>query len=171
MASKFQLVCFFLLFACVIWSSPLASCGQSDAHMMMRFEDWMRQYGRVYGSEDDKSLRFEIFKHNVNHIETFNSRNENSYTLGINQFADMTNEEFVARYAGTFFPQNIESEPTASLEDVDLSKVPDSIDWREKGAVTEVKQQGECGSCWAFSGVATTAAELSETGSGSLSSI
>ncbi|OAY80099.1 Fruit bromelain [Ananas comosus] len=61
----------------------------------------MAEYGRVYNDNDEKLHRFQIFKNNVNHIETFNSRSGNSYTLGVNKFADMTNSEFTAQYTGT----------------------------------------------------------------------
>ncbi|XP_020089329.1 ananain-like [Ananas comosus] len=155
MASKVQLV-FLFLFLCVMWASPsAASRDEPSDPMMKRFEEWMAEYGRVYKDNDEKMRRFQIFKNNVNHIETFNSRNGNSYTLGINQFTDMTNNEFVAQYTGVSLPLNIEREPVVSFDDVDISAVPQSIDWRNYGAVTSVKNQNPCGSCWAFAAIAT----------------
>ncbi|OAY65532.1 Ananain [Ananas comosus] len=156
MASKVQLV-FLFLFLCVMWASPsVASRDEPSEPMMKRFEKWVAEYGRVYKDNDEKMLRFQIFKNNVNHIETFNNRNENSYTLGINQFTDMTNNEFVAQYTGGVSrPLNIEGEQVVSFDDIDISAVPQSIDWRNHGAVTSVKNQGRCGSCWAFAAIAT----------------
>lgn len=155
MASKVELVFLFLLL-CVMWASPSAADRdeRSDPRMK-RFEEWMAKYGRVYKDKDEKMRRFQIFENNVNRIETFNSRNGNSYTLGINQFADMTNNEFVAQYTGASLPLNIKREPVVSFDDVNISAVPQSVDWRDYGAVTEVKNQNPCGSCWAFSAIAT----------------
>nr|CAD1842288.1 unnamed protein product [Ananas comosus var. bracteatus] len=146
MACKVQLV-FLFLFLCVMWASPsAASADEPSDPMMKRFEEWMAEYGRVYKDNDEKMRRFQIFKNNVNHIETFNSRNGNSYTLGINQFTDMTNNEFVAQYTGGISrPLNIEREPVVSFDDVDISAVPQSIDWRDYGVVTSVKNQNPCG--------------------------
>nr|BAA22544.1 FBSB precursor [Ananas comosus] len=156
MAWKVQVV-FLFLFLCVMWASPsAASADEPSDPMMKRFEEWMVEYGRVYKDNDEKMRRFQIFKNNVNHIETFNSRNENSYTLGINQFTDMTNNEFIAQYTGGISrPLNIEREPVVSFDDVDISAVPQSIDWRDYGAVTSVKNQNPCGACWAFAAIAT----------------
>ncbi|XP_020109626.1 fruit bromelain-like [Ananas comosus] len=154
MASKFQLVFLFLLL-CMMWASPsAASRGKPSDPMMKTFEAWMAQYGRVYSDDDEKMRRFQIFKNNVNYIETFNNGSGNSYTLGTNQFTDLTNNEFIAQHTGAL-PLNIKREPVVSFDDVNISAVPQSIDWRYYGAVTPIKDQGSCGSCWAFSAIAT----------------
>merc|ERR1711974_109245 len=75
---------------------------------------------------------------------------KHSYWLGVNQFADLTNDEFVDLHTG------FAAVPTG-LETADLSYMaaPSSYDWRDHGAVTPVKNQGQCGSCWAFSTTGT----------------
>lgn len=98
--------------------------------------------------------RFEIFKDNLKHIDERNKVIAN-YWLGLNEFADLSHEEFKKMYLG------LNGELAArrqSPEEVftyrDVMEIPKSMDWRKKGAVTPVKNQGSCGSCWAFSTVA-----------------
>nr|CAD1842318.1 unnamed protein product [Ananas comosus var. bracteatus] len=143
MGSKYLLL-FFYMVVSLMWASPRAA---SPSHpMMQRFEEWMARFGRVYADDAEKWRRFLIFQDNVNYIETFNNRSGNSYTLGTNQFADMTFDEFLSKYTSASIPLNVKQEaPLTSLEDVNMSAVPDSIDWRDYDAVTEVKQQGTCG--------------------------
>jgi len=75
--------------------------------------------------------------------------------LALNKFADLTNEEFGAIYANAKpAPEVVVEENLVSFSDVD--DIPSSWDWRDKGAVTPIKNQEQCGSCWAFATVATT---------------
>ena len=64
-----------------------------DASMYERHEQWMARYAKVYKDPQEREKRFRIFKENVNYIETFNSADNKSYKLDINQFADLTNME------------------------------------------------------------------------------
>ncbi|MED6126648.1 hypothetical protein PIB30_080480 [Stylosanthes scabra] len=120
--------------------------------MEERHEEWMREYGKVYKDEEEKQKRFLIFKKNVEYIESFNAGGDKSYTLGINHLTDLTAEEIKGSLNGYKRPQR-GSTPTP-FKYADVESVPASIDWRTKGAVTSVKNQGFCGSCWAFSAVA-----------------
>ncbi|KAL5987862.1 Senescence-specific cysteine protease sag39 [Asimina triloba] len=109
--------------------------------MSERHETWMIQYGRVYKDAAEKQLRFEIFKDNVEQIEAFNNAGGQSYNLGINQFADLTNEEFVATHNG-FRPSPKRMATPFRYENV--TAVPATMDWRKKGAVTPIKNQQQC---------------------------
>ncbi|EHA8587350.1 Senescence-specific cysteine protease SAG39 [Cocos nucifera] len=121
--------------------------------MAERHEQWMVQHGRVYKKSAEKERRFQIFKANVELIESFNAGNS-KYKLGVNQFADLTNEEFKAMRNG-FKPSSVKTlKATNVFRYANVTAVPTRMDWRAKGAVTPIKDQGECGSCWAFSAVA-----------------
>ncbi|CAN1229446.1 Senescence-specific cysteine protease SAG39 [Linum perenne] len=112
--------------------------------MRLRHEEWISRFGRDYVDANEKELRYNIFKVNVQLIDSFNAAPNNSYTLGLNQFADLTDQEFKATKTG-FMDGPFRYE--------NVSAVPTTMDWRKKGAVTPIKDQGQCGSCWAFSAV------------------
>ncbi|GJZ63235.1 senescence-specific cysteine protease SAG39-like protein [Tanacetum coccineum] len=112
--------------------------------------------GRVYKDDAEKEMRFEIFKYNVELIDSFNSGGNKPYKLGVNAFADQTNEEFKAARNGYKFSSSKRSARTTPFRYENVTAVPPSMDWRKKGAVTPVKDQGQCGSCWAFSTIAAT---------------
>ncbi|CAL1355262.1 unnamed protein product [Linum trigynum] len=120
------------------------------------FESWMERHSRIYETIEEKLLRFEIFKDNLFHIDDTNKKAAN-YWLGLNYFADLTHEEFKNNYLG-LKPVNTRRDTVVNDEDdEEISSsipIPKAVDWRKKGAVTPVKNQGSCGSCWAFSTVA-----------------
>ncbi|KAI9119994.1 hypothetical protein K1719_008963 [Acacia pycnantha] len=127
-----------------------------EAPMKDRHEQWMVQYGRVYKDPQEKEKRFNIFKQNVEYIEGFNTVGTKPYKLGLNQFTDLTNEEFTAsrnKFKGHMCSSITR---TPSFKYANVTDVPSSVDWRQQGAVTPIKNQGECGCCWAFSAVAAT---------------
>jgi len=110
---------------------------------------WKAKYGKTYLSAEEDSVRQAIFSKNVAYIQKHNAANT-GFTLGMNQFGDLTNAEFQARFL-------IKYTPTAANEThvVDAAADPTSVDWRTQGYVTPIKDQGQCGSCWAFSTVAS----------------
>ncbi|XP_043687547.1 senescence-specific cysteine protease SAG39-like [Telopea speciosissima] len=157
MASSFQWqsVCLAILIfyagASLATSRLLPQSSISEMH-----EQWMSRQGRVYKDAVEKELRFKIFKDNLNYIQSFNSIANQSYYLSLNKFADLTNEEFRSYHNG--FKRNNSQQPRLTgfrYEKIEKAKLPSSLDWRKFGAVTHVKDQGQCGSCWAFSAVAT----------------
>ncbi|CAM6018569.1 unnamed protein product [Sphagnum balticum] len=117
------------------------------------FQSWMRKHEKSYESESDTNQRFAIFKDNLRYIHSHNMQEPTpSYSLGLNNFADLTHEEFKTRYVGTQPPRRSENKwrKTENFKYGDVVP-PASIDWRSKCAVTAIKIQGQCGSCWAFS--------------------
>lgn len=113
--------------------------------MSERHEQWMARHGRVYKDAEEKDQRLQIFKDNVEFIESFNKAGNKSYKLSINEFSDLTNEEFVAYHTG-YKPTHSRSSRTSFMYE-NVTEVPSTVDWRKEGAVTDVKNQRQCGEC------------------------
>ncbi|XP_047334005.1 low-temperature-induced cysteine proteinase-like [Impatiens glandulifera] len=120
------------------------------------YEAWLIKNKKFYNAIGEKEKRFQIFKDNFQFIDQHNAENH-TYTLGLNKFADLTNDEYRSMHLGGRFGERRRLSSTKK-SDRYLSRVgdslPDSVDWRKEGAVAEVKDQGSCGSCWAFSTIA-----------------
>jgi cathepsin L len=114
-----------------------------------QWETWKRVNGKIYSStENDK--RFGIFKDNLRFINTHNAA-DLGFKVEMNRFGDLTAKEFAA----LFNRVNITRTPGFTRSSVN-PEAPDTWDWRTKGAVTGVKDQGQCGSCWSFSATGST---------------
>ncbi|KAK9146725.1 hypothetical protein Sjap_006628 [Stephania japonica] len=157
LTSKLQCTIFVALFILAVsTTSPVgASRDLQDAKMAERHQKWMTRHGRVYKDAAEKERRFHIFKANVKFVEASNNVKGRSYKLSANQFADLTNEEFVATHTG-YKRESSELRSATPFRYENVTDVPSTMDWRQKGAVTPIKDQGDCGSCWAFSAVAAT---------------
>ncbi|BAT76003.1 hypothetical protein LR48_Vigan01g228600 [Vigna angularis] len=129
---------------------------ESEQGLWDLYERW-RSHHTVSRSFDEKQKRFNVFKANVMNVHNANKMDK-PYKLKLNRFADMTNYEFTTIYANSkvshhrMFQGMPRENGSFMYENVD--RVPSSVDWRKKGAVTDVKDQGKCGSCWAFSTIA-----------------
>jgi len=138
--------------AIVLAAVILVSGFASSVDLGNLWSAWKLKYNKEYEDARVEAQRFKTFIENYKIITAWNANPENTARLSLNAFADLTREEFAALYTGdaTSEYDNLNVE-YASYD----SDVPDSWDWRTKGAVTPVKNQGQCGSCWAFAAVAT----------------
>lgn len=162
--------------ACTVLPSLVATTSSSSGStvvddqgllMLDRFHRWIAAHGRTYPSATEKQRRFEVYRHNVDFIDASNRDAETlGYELGENEFTDLTNEEFVARYTNGAAYRHDEyngSVITTLAGDVtegrisagELEDPPKHWDWREHGVVTPAKLQGACACCWAFAAAAT----------------
>ncbi|PHT97810.1 Senescence-specific cysteine protease SAG39 [Capsicum chinense] len=146
---------FLALLVLVMWASQATSRDLSEASKVQKHEKWMARFGHVYRDDAEKAKRLKIFKDNVDYIESTNKAVIRPYKLSINGFANLTNEEFKATYNGYKMSSHREPSRTISFR-YDNVTAPATMDWRKKGSVTGVKDQGQCGCCWAFSAVAAT---------------
>jgi C1A family cysteine protease len=112
------------------------------------WEAWKYKHQKLYGAEQEEAIRFAIFSDNHHKILKHNMEND-SPKLAINKFADLTATEFKQTYA--MCRNGATHKSVQAPEFVDEGALPASVDWRNKGAVTPVKNQQQCGSCWAFS--------------------
>jgi len=140
----------YLLVACVLLfvGTTLASFEEDT----IKFKEFARQYNKRYGP-NDFHIRYKNFLANMDRIRELNAKYPTAH-FEVNQFADMSPEEF----------QDMKMLPNTQSDDLAQSclangvlasfpptDIPTSFDWREKNAVTPVKDQGACGSCWTFS--------------------
>jgi C1A family cysteine protease len=122
------------------------------------FADFIQEHEKKY-SEEERAERFGTFKANRAWVYTQNLAGGKAW-FGLNAFADLSLQEFKELYVSGYNPERWGSMPKIGTHVYSGAALPDSVDWVEKGAVTPVKNQGQCGSCWAFSTTGSTEGRL-----------
>jgi len=145
----------------------------SERSLLERFRTWARGHGKVYASPQEETRRLNIFAQSLRMImEHKTNKPDAKYELGLTYFADWTEEEF---FATMNFPKKRECwgvsdrekfanavKSEASPVEASALALPRSVDWRKTGVVTPVKNQGRCGSCWAFAAIGALEAQYAK---------
>lgn len=134
---------------CLVSSSFSLSVLREEIKNDEDWHIWKLTHQKSYSNNGQENLRYLIWKDNFMRIVEHNKNNKKT-VLAMNEFGDLTNTEFRATMPGLH--QNNEKSGSTFLNPSNI-KVPDSVDWRTKGMVTPIKNQKQCGSCWAFSAV------------------
>lgn len=148
-----------MLWVALTLVSSAATTVLNEEQYQKQFTTFISDYGKTY-STADMFPRYNIFKANLDAVLEHNSQEGVSYTQGINQFSDLTYEEFEATYLGSFepepdmpIPEN--PKPVSRNQSFDASALPSAWDWCQRGSCTRINTQG-CQDCWAQSMVAAT---------------
>ena len=131
--------------------SQNGSSSVGAAQSAVAFATFKVRFNKSYGSLDEAAYRLRVFSERVAKIEAHNADPTQTYTLGVNQFSDLTWEELKAFYLTDFSGFRGDAKCEESTGEFDELSAPRNVDWVKKKKVQAVKNQGHCGSCWAFS--------------------
>jgi len=143
-----------------VWKKEFTLDEFEQMNTIYVFRQWAKDFARHYHTIDEETLRYKIWYENLGRISKTNSQ-KLSYKLRLNQFADLTDDEFRMKVHGSKGSCYRNDKQKSRIPKISTRannkpkkakvEVPASVDWVSQGVVTPVKNQGDCGSCWAFS--------------------
>jgi len=156
------------------WNREFTLVDLSNTNLRASFKDWQVYFKKEYKSMEEEGQRYLLFIENLYKIASINDQ-KLSYKLRMNQFGDLTSDEFrlkVHGNKGSCLKKSNKPKPKPYKTNAKFgtTPLPDSVDWVSQGVVTPVKNQGDCGSCWAFSATGSTECNYAIT-TGTLNSL
>lgn len=146
------IICIALMISCASAASIF------DVTLNNYWKSYKLEHSKVYESAEEETIRRLTWESHLNYINQHNNEatlGKHTFTLKMNKFGDMTNQEFNRIYNGYNMTKTMKKTSQNKFVAEPNFKAPASIDWRTQGYVTPVKDQGQCGSCWSFSAVAS----------------